>query len=89
MSVSVIIPVHSGGESFRCCLSSIVAAVPPPHEVIVVADGDTDGSWCIAQEYYTKVLRIPVCSGPAQGTATGDILFFVDADVTIYPNTIR
>ncbi|MBE9189237.1 glycosyltransferase family 2 protein [Gloeocapsopsis crepidinum LEGE 06123] len=95
LSVSVIIPVHNGGESFRRCLSSIAAAVPPPHEVIVVADGDTDGSWCVAQEYYTTVLRIPVCSGPAQArnlgarTATGDILFFVDADVTIYPDTIR
>ncbi len=95
LSVSVIIPVHNGGEIFRRCLSSIVAAVPPPHEVIVVADGDTDGSWSVAQEYYVKVLRIPVCSGPAKArnvgaqAATGDILFFVDADVTIYPDTIR
>lgn len=35
-------------------------AVPPPSEVIVVADGDTDGSWLRAQEFGAKVLRIPL-----------------------------
>ncbi len=87
--VSIIIPVHNGGTKFRMCLSSLAECVPPPEEIIVVADGDTDGFWRLAEEFGTKVLRIPVPGGPARArnlgahAANGDILFFVDADVTI------
>lgn len=94
LRVSVIIPVHNGGDSFRRCLSSLAKTVPPPSEIIVVADGDTDGSWLLAKEFNTKVLRINTRGGPAQArnlgakAAQGDILFFVDADVVVYPNTI-
>jgi len=93
-TVSVIIPVHNGGENFQRCLSSVADCEPPPEEVIVVADGDSDGSWQRAEELGMQVLRIPVPGGPAQArnmgaqTAKGDILFFTDADVTIPPDTI-
>jgi len=93
-TVSVIIPVHNGGESFRNCLSSVTDSTPPPEEVIVVADGDSDGSWRLAEELGMQVLRIPVSGGPARArnmgarTAKGDVLFFTDADVTIPPDTI-
>ncbi len=92
--ISVIIPVHNGGVSFRYCLSSLANAVPAPSEIIVVADGDTDGSWLVAKEFGAKVLRIPTSGGPAKArnlgarAAKGDILFFVDADVTICPDAI-
>jgi glycosyltransferase involved in cell wall biosynthesis len=94
LSVSVIIPVYNGGAMFRRCLSSLAQAMPAPLEIIVVADGDTDGSWRVAKEFGAKVHRIPTCGGPARArnlgarAAQGDILFFVDADVTIYPDTI-
>jgi len=74
--------------------SSVAACTPPPEEVIVVADGDTDGSWRVAEEYGTQVLRMPTPGGPARarnlgaGEAKGDILFFVDADVTIPQDAI-
>ncbi|WP_250125293.1 glycosyltransferase [Chroococcidiopsis sp. CCMEE 29] len=94
LRVSVIIPVHNGGDSFRRCLSSLAKTTPPPSEIIVVADGDTDGSWLLAKEFNAKVLRINARGGPAQArnlgakAAQGDILFFVDADVVVYPDTI-
>jgi len=94
LTLSVITPVHHGGEKFRRCLSSIVAAVPPADEIIVVADGDTDGSSLLAEEFGVKVVRIPVPRGPAHArnlgaqSAQGDILFFIDADVVITPYTI-
>ncbi|HAJ62032.1 MAG TPA: glycosyl transferase [Cyanobacteria bacterium UBA8543] len=94
LTISVIIPVHNGGDSFRRCLSSLAQAVPAPLEVIVVADGDSDGSWHVAEEFGAKVLKIPTCGGPARarnlgaGAAQGDILFFVDADVAICPDAI-
>lgn len=89
LSVSVIVPVYNGGERFRRCLESLKEALPPPAEIIVVADGDTDGSWQLAQALGIQVLKFPSCGGPARARnfgsrrAQGEILFFIDADVTI------
>ena len=88
-TVSVIIPVHNGGSYFRTCLSKLAQAVPRPIEIIVVADGESDGSWRLAKEFGAKLIRIPECGGPARArnlgaqAAKGDILFFVDADVAV------
>ena len=93
-TVSVIIPVHNGGPYFRTCLSKLAQAVPKPIEIIVVADGESDGSWRLAREFGAKVIRIPECGGPARArnlgaqAAKGDILFFVDADVAICPEAV-
>ena len=87
-------PVHNGGEKFRRCLASVAAAVPPANEIIVVGDGDTDGSSQFAETFGIRVLRIPTPKGPASArnlgakSAQGDILFFVDADVMIAPDII-
>ncbi len=94
LTISVIIPVHNGGEKFRQCLASLAEATPPPVEIIVVADGDTDGSWQVAQAFGAKVIRTAKPGGPARARnlgareARGDILFFVDADVLIRPNAV-
>jgi GT2 family glycosyltransferase len=67
---------------------------PAPAEVIVVADGETDGSWRIAEELGARVVRLPASMGPARArnlgasAAKGDILFFVDADVVVYPDVV-
>jgi GT2 family glycosyltransferase len=94
LKISVIIPVFNGGKSFYRCLSSLAEATPQPYEVIVVSDGDTDGSWLVAKDFGAKVIKLPVSGGPARArnlgaqAATGDILFFVDADVEINSNNI-
>ena len=95
VTISVVVPVYNGGESFRQCLRSLSALNPPPMEVIVVADGDTDGSWQMAEEFGNKVIRLPTSSGgPARPRnigalqAKGDYLFFVDADVCVRPETV-
>ena len=88
-TISAIIPVHKGGSNFQKCLASLEAAEPPPEEIVVVADGDTDGFWSVTEESPTQVLRIPVSGGPARArnlgahSAKGEILLFIDADVTI------
>ncbi|BCA55523.1 hypothetical protein W02_26630 [Nitrospira sp. KM1] len=93
-TISVVVPVHNGGPDFRRCLASLQAASPPPFEIIVVADGDTDGSGAYAERLGLQVLRFPTAGGPARarnlgaGSARGAILFFVDADVTIKGDTI-
>jgi glycosyltransferase involved in cell wall biosynthesis len=89
VTISVIVPVHNGGENFRRSLSSLLKAKPSPDEIIVVADGDTDGSSLAAEEFGATVLRLPRRNGPAQARNLGarkarsDILFFVDADIAI------
>ncbi len=94
LTLSVIIPVFNGGLNFRRCLSNLADAVPPPDEIIVVADGDTDGSSRLAEAFATKVVRVPTPNGPARArnlgarNARGELLFFMDADVTIPPDLI-
>lgn len=94
-TISVVIPVYNGGESFRRCLAKFAQSNIAPHELIVVSDGDTDGSWLVAEQFGAKVIRIPQSQGPAKARnlgakeATGEIIFFVDADVEIYPETIE
>lgn len=84
IAISIIIPVYNGGESFRKCLASIRESLRCPSEVIVVSDGDTDGSWQIAEAFGAKVYRLPSSRGPARArnvgasSARGDILFFED-----------
>jgi glycosyltransferase involved in cell wall biosynthesis len=93
LTISAIVPVHNGGENFRGCLLSLAQTSPPPDEIIVVTDGDTDGSWRVAEEFGVQVIRLPSQSGgPAMPRnvgahrASGDLLFFIDADVTIPPD---
>lgn len=93
-TVSIIIPVHNGGESFRQCLSSVQSFAPPETEVVIVVDGGSDASWELAQASGAKVIQLPEAGGPARArnlgakASQGDILFFIDADVTIGVNTV-
>ena len=97
-SISVVIPVYNGGQNFQKCLSSISQSQRQPDELIVVSDGDTDGSWKVAEYFGAQVLRLPPIGGgpggPARArnygakAAQGDILFFMDADVTLHSDTL-
>ncbi len=93
--VSIVIPVHNGGEPFKRCLSAASDAISPSDEIIVVADGDTDGSWQFAEKFGVRVLKIPEAGGPAKARnlgareARGDLLFFIDADVVIVSDTVE
>ena len=95
ITISIIVPVYNGGEAFRQCLTSLAALQPSPMEIIVVADGDSDGSWQVAKQFGVQVIRLPVTSGgPAYPRnvgalqAKGEYLFFVDADVCVHPDTL-
>lgn len=63
-------------------------------EIIVVSDGDSDGSWRLAEAFGVSLIRLPESGGPAKArnigakSASGDILFFVDADVEVHLDTI-
>jgi glycosyltransferase involved in cell wall biosynthesis len=94
LTVAVIVPVYNGGAKFRASLDSIRRAVPSPDELIVVGDGDTDGSSQYAEAAGISVYRFPEPGGPGRARNLGasraksDILFFVDADVTVPENIV-
>ena len=91
-AISVIIPVHNGAAFLRLCLEAVAAADYRSYECIVVDDGSTDDSRTIAAEFSMPVRIIKIADGPrgpayarnrGAEVATGEILFFVDADVVI------
>jgi glycosyltransferase involved in cell wall biosynthesis len=92
--VSVIIPVYNGGGEFHTCLAALSGCEPSPDEIIVVADGDSDGSWRTAENFNAKILKMRVSEGPARARnmgarkARGEILFFVDADVAVAKDAV-
>ena len=94
-TVSVVIPVHNGGYKFRQCLESLTATCPRPDEIVVVADGESDNSWRTAEAFSINVIKLPEQGGPARARnagarkSQGDVLFFVDADVTVPPDVVR
>lgn len=76
-------------------MRSVFAAIEPSDEVIVVADGEGDGSWRIGEQMGARIAKLPTSGGPGQArnlgaeTSRSDILFFVDADVTVPPDAVE
>ncbi|HMW02549.1 MAG TPA: glycosyltransferase family A protein, partial [Acidobacteriota bacterium] len=65
LRVSVVVPVRNGGDAFRQCLLALGQADPPADELIVVTDGDTQGSGDLAKSCGATVYSTSVPSGPA------------------------
>ena len=94
--ISIIIPVHNASSTLVQCLDAIKAVEYPVFETILVDDSSTDGSMDIARYYPVKVLSLdegPYGPGFARNRgadiAEGAILFFVDADVLVKPDTLQ
>lgn len=93
-TLSLIIPVYNGGEFLKACLDHLRAS-SVPFECIVVDDGSTDDSAETGRRFGAKVVATEGRSGPARARnlgvrhATGDLLFFIDSDVCVYPDTIE
>jgi len=94
--VSVIVPVHNGGDDLRQCLESIHRAQWLWRECIVVDDASADSVAAeLADHFGARLLRLERQRGPAAArnagaaAAVGDILFFTDADVVLHDDTIE
>ena len=94
--LSIVIPVHNGGEKFQQCLNSIRQYAPESCELIVVADGDTGEDANLAQSIpdaivirTTKAIGAGRARNLAVEQAHADLLLFIDADVTINADTIN
>jgi GT2 family glycosyltransferase len=92
--ISVVIPVYNGSAFLKECLAAVYASDFAPFEVIVVDDRSTDASISIARRFPNVVIESPLNVGPAAARnlgareARGDILFFLDADILVHPDTL-
>ena len=94
VSISVIVPVHNSADFLRKCLEHLNRSTFRDFECIVVDDGSTDSSAEVAKQAGAIVRTTDRRRGPAFArnigakSAQGDILFFIDADVCVAPNTL-
>ncbi len=93
-SISVVIPAYNAAGYLEQCLRNLSRSTCADFECIVVDDGSTDATAEVARRWGARVISTDGRRGPAHArnlgaqTATGDILFFIDSDVSVYPGTI-
>ncbi|MEJ7608938.1 MAG: glycosyltransferase, partial [Bryobacteraceae bacterium] len=81
-------------DYLKICLRRIGESNTQPFEIIVVDDGSTDASLTVAKDFGAVVLSTEDRHGPARArnigakAAKGEILFFIDSDVCVLPDTI-
>ena len=88
--VSVIVPVYKCEAFLPQCLDSILAQTHRNLEVLLVLDGETDGSPAICREFAGKDARVHVLQQPNSGVSvarnkgieasSGKWLAFIDSD---------
>lgn len=87
--ISFVVPAYNEeAELPKTLLAIRSAAQESEHEIIVVDDGSTDGTAALAAEAGSKLVsirrrQIAAARNAGARAATGDILFFVDADTRI------
>ncbi len=91
--ISVVVPVYNGADSLRACLTALYASTNVLFEVIVVDDGSTDNSSEIASAFPCRVITAAHLGAAAARNAgathaTGAVLFFLDADILVKPDSL-
>jgi glycosyltransferase involved in cell wall biosynthesis len=93
-AISVIIPNRNGSTTIGKCLESVFSSSYGNYEVIVVDDCSEDDSVKIITGFPCKLVRLGRRSGAAGARnagaheASGEILFFTDADCILEPGTL-
>jgi glycosyltransferase involved in cell wall biosynthesis len=86
-TVSVVVPAYNEARVIGRCLATLLDQTHPPHEILIVDDGSTDGTRALARHFggVTLLEQSHEGSGAARNrgaiAATGNVLCFVDADM--------
>jgi len=85
--VSAIIPAYNRADFLHETICALLAQTSPPHEIIVVDDGSTDGTKAVVAKFgdavrYERIENggAPVARNVGAAMATGDWLWFCDSD---------
>jgi glycosyltransferase involved in cell wall biosynthesis len=95
--ISVIIPAYNEGKNIGQCLQSMIEQSYSKKEIIVIDDGSTDGTIKKIQDTRYKNIEIleQKHGGPGRARnlaakkAKGEILVFMDADMTFDKNFLK
>lgn len=98
-TLSIIVPARNEAHNLPALLASLAHLTPPPHQVIVVDDGSSDGTGELARAAGVTVISPPplppgwigkswACHAGA-AHATGQWLLFTDADTVHAPWSTR
>lgn len=95
---TVVVPTYNRPDDLEVCIRSILNQTILPHELIIVDDGDLGEPplWAECREariqtvYYKKDKPgLTRSKNKAAQLATGDLLFFFDDDVELFPEYIE
>lgn len=97
--VSIVVPIFNGERFLEQCLDSLLAQTHASIELICVDDGSTDSTPKLLAGYAARDKRVRIITqenagpGPARNrgidAATGDYLFFFDADDWCEPTLVE
>lgn len=100
-AVSVVLVTWNSGPALSACLAALAASVPPPLELVAVDNASTDGSR-ERLEAFAKGAPFPVrllpndanlgfAAGANRGiaAASGEMLFLLNPDLRLLPDTIE
>ena len=90
MTFSIIIPLYQAEKTVRDCLESLLPALGPKDEILLIDDGSHDRTEAVCQSYINKEPQIRYFyqenRGPSVARnfgfsqAGGDLIIFLDAD---------
>lgn len=95
--ISFIIPAYNEALHLPGTLAALNesgAAVREPFEIIVADDASTDGTATVAQQFGARVVsvnhrQIAATRNAGARDASGELLFFIDADTVVTPEAVR
>lgn len=97
--VSIVVPIFNGERFLEQCLDSLLVQTHASIELICVDDGSTDSTPKLLASYAARDKRVRIITqenagpGPARNrgidAATGDYLFFFDADDWCEPTLVE
>jgi GT2 family glycosyltransferase len=92
--ISVVMPVYNAESTLAECLTRLCNSSYADFEIVLVDDGSTDQSRAIAANFPVRIVPTEGRIGPGAArnlgarAAEGDLLFFIDSDVMVRPDTI-
>ncbi len=96
LKFSVIIPTYNGLPYITRAIESVLQQEYPAHEIWVVDDGSTDGTFDALKQYGSRIKVKRIKNSGAAGArnaaiaeSTGDFLAFLDSDDVWFKNKLR